>query len=46
MFILRYVYLMPVREIAEKTGVSVSKVKVTLHRTRRALKDFLGGEEP
>ncbi|MCR5305406.1 MAG: RNA polymerase sigma factor [Oscillospiraceae bacterium] len=45
MFILRYVYLLSVKEIAEKMGVGVSKVKVTLHRTRRALKDFLGGEE-
>lgn len=44
MFILRYVYLLSVNEIAEKTGAGVSKVKVTLHRTRRALKDYLGGE--
>jgi len=45
MFILRYVYLLPVNEIAGKMGVGVSKVKVTLHRTRRALKAFLGGDE-
>ncbi|MBQ5334811.1 MAG: RNA polymerase sigma factor [Oscillospiraceae bacterium] len=45
MFILRYVYLLSVKEIAEKTGAGVSKVKVTLHRTRRALKEYLGGEE-
>ena len=46
MFVLRYVYLMPVKEIAEKCGVGVSKVKVTLYRTRAALKDYLGGEMP
>ena len=45
-FVLRYVYLMPVRDIASKLGVSVSKVKVVLHRTRNALKDWLGGEIP
>jgi RNA polymerase sigma-70 factor (ECF subfamily) len=45
-FVLRYVYLLPVKDIAEKTGVSVSKVKTTLHRTRNALKAYLGGEIP
>lgn len=45
-FVLRYVFLMPVKDIAKKTGASVSKVKVVLHRTRNALKDWLGGEMP
>ncbi|MBR6107271.1 MAG: sigma-70 family RNA polymerase sigma factor [Oscillospiraceae bacterium] len=45
-FVLRYVYLMPVKDIAAKTGVSVSKVKVVLHRTRNALKKWMGGEIP
>ena len=45
-FILRYVYLLPVREIAERYQMGLSKVKVTLHRTRKALKEYLGGEEP
>ena len=45
-FVLRYVYLLPVKEIAARTGSSVSKVKTSLHRTRNALKDYLGGEIP
>ena len=43
-FVLRYVYMMPVKDIAEKCGVGVSKVKTSLHRTRNALKEYLGGE--
>jgi RNA polymerase sigma-70 factor (ECF subfamily) len=43
-FILRYVYLLPVREIAERCGIGLSKVKVSLHRTRKALKKHLGGD--
>ena len=43
-FILRYVYMMPVKMIAERLGISQSKVKVSLHRTRNALKEKLGGE--
>lgn len=42
-FILRYVYLMPVKTIAERLGMTQSKVKVSLHRTRNALKEKLGG---
>lgn len=44
-FILRYVYLMPVREIAERYRIGVSKVKVSLHRSRAALRNYLGGEQ-
>ena len=44
-FILRYVYMMPVKDIAEKYEIGVSKVKVSLHRTRKGLRDFLGGEQ-
>ncbi len=43
-FVLRYVYLLPVKEIAERTGCSVSKVKTSLHRTRNSLKEYLGGD--
>ena len=44
-FILRYVYMMPVKEIAEKYQIGVSKVKVSLYRTRMELRDYLGGEQ-
>ena len=40
-FILRYWYVMPVKEIADKSGMSESSVKVTLHRLRDALKKEL-----
>lgn len=43
-FILRYVYMMPVRDIAKQCGCSVSKVKVTLMRTRKKLKTCLKKE--
>ncbi len=43
-FILRYVYMLPVRDIADRCGMGISKVKVSLHRTRKALKEYLGGE--
>ena len=43
-FILRYVYLMPVREISERLRIGASKVKVSLHRSRAALREYLGGE--
>lgn len=45
-FVLRYVHMLPVKEIAAKYGIGVSKVKVSLYRTRNALKDYLGGELP
>ena len=41
MFILRYWYVMPVKEIAEKFGMTESSVKVTLHRMRDGLKKEL-----
>ena len=44
-FVLRYVYMMPVKAIAEKYQISVSKVKVSLYRTRAALREYLGGEQ-
>ena len=43
-FILRYVYMLPVKEIAECNQISVSKVKVSLYRTRGELRRYLGGE--
>ncbi|MBR6716881.1 MAG: sigma-70 family RNA polymerase sigma factor [Oscillospiraceae bacterium] len=43
-FILRYVYMMPVKEIAERFHIGQSKVKVSLHRSRAALRDYLGGD--
>ncbi len=36
-FICRYWYMASIREIAEKTGFSESKVKTMLHRTRNKL---------
>lgn len=44
-FVLRYVYMMPVKDIAEKYDIGISKVKVSLHRTRKALREYLGGED-
>lgn len=44
MFVLRYWYVMPVREIAQKLGVKESRVTVTLMRTREKLRDFLKKE--
>ena len=41
MFILRYWYVMPVKEIAEKFGMTESNVKVILHRMRDGLKKEL-----
>lgn len=43
-FIRRYWYLEPVKEIATKYGYSVSKVKSMLHRTRIRLRDHLERE--
>ena len=36
-FLCRYWYMASIREIAEKTGFSESKVKTMLHRTRNKL---------
>lgn len=45
MTVQRYVRQKSIREIAEAYGISESKVKVTLMRTRRKLKVFLEKEE-
>lgn len=44
-FLKRYWYMLSVSEIASECGFSESKVKVTLMRTRNALKDFLDRED-
>ena len=43
-FLQRYWYMLSVKEIAEELSVSQSKVKISLHRTRNALKLFLEKE--
>lgn len=40
-FLRRYWYADPVRDIAQRYGIGESKVKVTLHRTRKKLKAYL-----
>jgi len=40
-FVQRYWYLCSIREIANNCGVSANKVKVTLFRTRQALREVL-----
>ena len=44
LFMLRYWYLCPVRQIAERLGMGESNVKMTLLRTRRQLKTILERE--
>jgi RNA polymerase sigma-70 factor (ECF subfamily) len=44
-FLLRYWELVSVREIAKRLGISESKVKVSLYRTRGKLRKFLEQEE-
>lgn len=43
-FIRRYWFCESIREIAQRIGVGESKVKMTLLRTRKALKSFLGSK--
>ncbi len=43
-FLQRYWYIVPVREIAEGQGMSEGAVKTLLHRTREKLKAFLEKE--
>ena len=43
-FMRRYWYLCPVAEIAQDYSISKSKVKMSLHRTRKQLKLFLEKE--
>lgn len=44
-FLKRYWYMLSISEIANESGFSESKVKVTLTRTRNALKEFLDRED-
>lgn len=44
-FVKRYWYLSPVRRIAEETGFTEGKIKMSLHRTRKQLKQFLQKED-
>lgn len=43
-FLQRYWYMASVKEIAQENGISQSNVKITLHRTRNRLKEFLEKE--
>lgn len=43
-FLRRYWYAESVREVAEACGVSESKVKMSLHRTQKKLREFLQKE--
>lgn len=43
-FVRRYWYLCPIKTIAKDMGYSESRVKVSLHRTREKLRDFLDKE--
>ena len=42
--VLRHFYLEPTKDIAERTESSESRVRVVLHRERKALKKFLAEE--
>ncbi|MGN1109745.1 MAG: sigma factor-like helix-turn-helix DNA-binding protein [Oscillospiraceae bacterium] len=44
MFVRRYWYASPVEEIARDYGFSLSKVKTSLMRTRKKLKEHLESE--
>ena len=44
-FILRYWYCFSVAEIADKTGMKVSAVRVSLHRTRKKMSRYLEQRE-
>lgn len=44
-FLLRYWYVCPVREVAKQTGMTVSKVTSMLFRTRNELREFLAKED-
>ena len=43
-FLRRYYYVMPAREIARSMGLSESNVNVILHRTRNRFKEYLQKE--
>ena len=40
-FVMRYWYVMSIRDIASKTGLTETNVATNLSRTRKALKEFL-----
>ena len=40
-FLKRYFFMRDIKDIAKEMGITVSSVKVSLHRTRRELRDFL-----
>lgn len=41
LFVRRYFFMESIQEIANRFGFSVSKVKTSLHRTRKALEEYL-----
>ena len=43
-FIGRYYFLDPIREVADYCGITESKAKTLLHRTRQGLKEYLKKE--
>ena len=43
-FVRRFISMQPVKEIAESYGISESKVKITLMRTRKKLRSYLKEE--
>ena len=44
-FVKRYWYLSPIRQIAGEMGCSEGKIKMSLHRTRKQLKQYLEKED-
>ena len=44
LFLSRYWFLLPVKEIAVRFGLSANKVSTRLHRTRRKLQSYLKEE--
>jgi RNA polymerase sigma-70 factor (ECF subfamily) len=44
MFVRRYFYADSVSDVAKRLGVSVPKVKTTLHRVREELREYLERE--
>ncbi|MCM1055607.1 MAG: RNA polymerase sigma factor [Bacteroides sp.] len=43
-FMLRYWYMLPVKEVARRSGIKEGTVRMSLFRTREALKEFLADE--
>lgn len=44
LFVLRYTFAMPVKEIAKRKKMTTVAVKVSLHRTRKKLREYLNEE--